>query len=171
MFADKKELRSLWITLGAMAIAVALIIWVGYDVARLAKTVQQERSTQAERAMTTTALATLRADAFRAGAYRSTLENMLPTKDNLIQFPREMIALGKQANVEVAATFGSETPSTEKNPGTIRFAMTVDGAYDAIDAFLGSVERSRYIVAWDTIDIVEQKGRFRAIIDGRVFSR
>lgn len=171
MFGDKKELRRLWITIGAVAALIALTAWVGYDLKRLALIVQHERQERAERGAATTALATLRSDALRAKQYRSTLENILPTKDDLIQFPREMAALGKQGGVDVVVTFGAETASTEKTLGTIRFAMTVDGSYDAVAAFMGVVERSRYIVAWDAVDITEQKGRYHATIDGRVFSR
>lgn len=171
MFADKKELRWLWITIGIVAAFIVLTIWVRYDISRLADAVRRGREGQAERAAAATALKTLQADALRAKPYRSTLENILPTKDNLIQFPREIVALGKQSGVDVAVTFGSETASTEKTPGSIRFAMAVDGTYDAIGVFLGAVERSRYIVAWDSIDVTDQKGRYRATIDGRVFSR
>ncbi len=171
MFADKKELRSVWITVSVVVALIVCIVFVGYDITRLANTVQQERKTQAEREAAARAIATLQDDALRAKQYRSTLENMLPTKDNLIQFPREVAALGKQYGTDVGVTFGSEIGSTEKAPGTIRFAMSVDGAYDAIVAFMGAVERSRYIVTWDTVDVAEQKGRYHATIDGRVFSR
>jgi Tfp pilus assembly protein PilO len=171
MFGDKKELRGFWVTIGAVVILVAITTWVGFDLYQLALTVQQERQERAERVAAAHALATLQSDALRAQAYRSTLENILPTKDTLIQFPKEIVALGKEGGEDVGVTFRTETASTEKTPGSIQFAMTVDGSYDEIAAFISRVERSRYIVAWDTIDVSEQKGRYRATIDGRVFSR
>ncbi len=171
MFEDKKELRGLLITAGVVVMLALLATWVGYDLRRLALEVQRARQEWQSRVAAGNALATLQSDAVRAQPYRSTLENILPTKDNLIQFPREMAALGKQGGADVGVTFGNEFASIEKTPGTIRFAMTIDGSYEAITAFMGGVERSRYIVAWDAVDISEQKGRYHATIDGRVFSR
>ena len=171
MFADKKELLHFWVTLGVVALLGLLTFLLGADMSRLANKIQQAREEHAGRVAAVSAFATLQSDAIRARPYSNALENILPTKDNLIEFPKEMKELGRRNGIDVAITFGAEAQSSGKSPGSIRFAMTADGSYDGIVAWMSAVEHSRYIVGWNSVDVVEQKGRYHASIDGRVFSR
>lgn len=150
----------------------ALTILLRFDIARRTAGIQELRSMLASRTQAVETLAVLRESAERARIYASVLGNILPTRDQLIGFPKEFELIAKKFDVRLSAAFGSETPATVTDPGMIEFTFSVRGAYQNIVAFISAAETSRYILSWNAFEFLKEKGdMYTATISGRVFTR
>ncbi len=163
------------IELGIVAIAVivltSLIFWLKSDIGARALRVRGQQEELASRAISLNSLSILKADAVKARAFSSLLENTLPLKDQLIHFPRDIEEIARRNGLEFGSSFGEERASTDATPGYIGFIFTIGGAYDKIVNFMREVERGRYIVQWGNVDFAERDGAYRGTISGKVFSR
>lgn len=155
-----------------LATLFALALLLRFDIARRAAAIQELRSTLASRARGVETLAALRRSAERARIYASVLGNILPTRDQLIGFPKEFELIAKKFDVRLSAAFGGETAATATEPGAIEFSFSVRGTYANIVAFITAAETSRYILSWSAFEFLKEKGDiYTATISGRVFTR
>lgn len=168
---EKSDILNWLLWAGALALLLGATAWLGYDMQTIVEGITKERRSILEEQRTIQSITTLKSGFDEAKGYVDILERLLPTKDALINFPKEMNELGRQQNIEATVSFGTETAGNESSPGSIQFLLNARGAYDAIANFLKAVEESRYLVAWDNIDISEHAGKYEAKINGKVFSR
>lgn len=171
LFASRSALYRTGIPLGVIVAAVALTAFLGRDISSRAGAIRDVEQELASRARAVETLAYLRADDERAKHYFTVLENILPTKDQLIAFPREFVTIAKKYNVTLATSFGSEGPATDTAPGFIEFVFTAEGSFQNILAFLKSAEAGRYIVKWTSFEFLRAANGYSATIAGVVFSR
>lgn len=154
------------------ALIVALSFTLLRDIERRAGNIQDFQRTIASRANAVGTLASLRADAERARIYSSVLENILPTKDQLISFPKEFELIASKQHIRLAASFGNERAGTDAEPGAIAFTFKAQGTFPNILAFLSAAESSRYILQWNTFEFLRGKNDdYTAVISGLVFAR
>jgi hypothetical protein len=159
------------ISFGGLAILSFLSFYfVGLIEARVAG-IQKIRQELSVRRSAIQSLAALRVDAERARSYSSLLENVLPPKDALVRFPRDMEDLAKRNNVEFGSAFGAEVSPTESFPGFINFTFTLGGTYSRLSEFLKAAESGKYILDWNLLDLTLREGAYRGTITGRVFYR
>lgn len=155
-----------------LAALLALAFLLRFDIARRVTAIEELRAGLASRAQAVETLAALRESAERARIYASVLGNILPTRDQLIGFPKEFELIAKKFDVRLSASFGSETAATVSEPGSIEFSFSVRGTYADIAAFLAAAETSRYIIAWSAFEFLKEKGEvYTATASGRVFTR
>lgn len=155
-----------------LAALLALTFLLRFDIARRVIAIEELRAGLASRARSVETLAALRESAERARMYTSVLGNILPTRDQLIGFPKEFELIAKKFDVRLAAAFGSETPASATEPGAIEFSFSVRGTYANIVVFLAAAEKSRYIIAWSAFEFLKEKGdMYTATAAGRVFTR
>ncbi len=151
---------------------IVLTVVLRADMARRVDAIAGLRQTIASRTETVQALASLRADAEQARIYSSVLGNILPSRDQLISFPKEFELIAKKYNVRLAAAFGAETVALGGEPGAIEFSFQMKGAYADIVAFLAAAESSRYILAWTSFEFLKDKvSDYNATVFGRVFTK
>lgn len=168
---SKRLIIELSIILSLVFLVGGLIIWLGGDLAGRATLLQEKKQQLALRSLSLQSLASLKTDAARARTFSSLLENILPLKDQLIHFPKDIEELARRAGVEFGSTFGEEKAAGETEAGHIAFIFSVGGSYDKIMNFMREVERGRYVVQWMAVDLSERSGVYRGTISGRVFSR
>lgn len=114
-------------------------------------------------------IASLKSDFESAKPYISVLENILPIRDKLISFPRDIIFIAQKNKVEAAVSFGAETLASKTEAGFIKFTMTVDGSYSDILKFLQEAEKGKYIIDWVDTDLAFGNKKYKGSISGRVF--
>lgn len=170
---DYKSRLVLNISLPAMTAVVILLLclWLSSDISRRALLIQEKKNNLASRAEKLESLAALKSDFLSAKPYFSILENILPTKDQLIKFPRVLSDLARENKINFGTTFGEETKSTETSPGSIAFSLSVAGSYDKIVNFIKTAESGSYILSWSSIDIRDGGDGSRGVISGKVFSQ
>jgi len=117
-------------------------------------------------------LADLKKDSKIAESYFGILNRALPKKEELYLFKQEVFRLGEISGLgRPGFTFGGETASTEDAPGKVRFAVTADGEYVKIFAFMKSLEKTSYFTNLTNFDIIQRNGKFNGQLGGEVFFR
>ncbi len=173
-FVNNKEfnmrlLISIGIMVAAFFVASMIMILLGYDIGRRALMIQDYNKELKARVDASLSLLSLKADFESAKPYFSVLENILPIRDSLISFPKDISFIAQKNKISVAVSFGSETASASNAPGFVRFSMVAEGSYDDILKFIAEVERGKYVIDWSDADFSFNKKNYTATISGRVF--
>ncbi len=153
------------------AVSGSLLLWMAGDIRSKAFAIREQKRQLTVRSLSLQSLADLKSDAERARTFSSLLENILPLKDQLINFPKDMEDIAGRYGVDFGSTFGEERAASGVEPGFIAFTFNIGGAYDRIVAFINEAERSRYIIEWMAFDLSERSGSYRGTVSGKVFSR
>lgn len=135
------------------------------------KKIGEQYSTLTARSNSLLSLATLRGEFIKANPYFSLLENILPPRDQLLSFSKELENIARKNNLEFNFTFGEEKVSSGNDPGQISFRAVVNGGYEGISEFLKGIESSRYFIDPSSVDLVKRGLVFSATINGKVFFR
>ena len=164
-------LVNLAVGLGGVIILAPLIIFIGFDISGRAEKIQEQKRELISRTRTVDFLARLKSDSEKAADYSSFLTNVLPARDQLIGFSKDLEALAKKNQVDSGFSFGAETASTETEPGATRFILTASPTYNNFVKLLKTVEASQYFVGFEAINL-ERKGKdYKSVSNGRVFYR
>ncbi len=175
-FATQKEFKmrlviNLGIVVGALFVASMIIVLLSYDIGRRALMIQGYTKELRARVDASLAISSLKTDFELAKPYFSVLENILPIRDSLISFPKDISFVAQKNKISAAVSFGSETASTVATPGFVNFSMVLEGSYDDILKFMAEVERGKYVIDWASVDFSFNKKNYTGTISGRVFSQ
>ena len=135
------------------------------------KKIGEQYNTLAARSNSLLSLATLRGEFTKANPYFSFLENILPPRDQLLSFSKELENIARKNNLEFSFSFGEEKLSSGKEPGQISFRLIINGSYENIYNFLSDIETSRYFIDPSSVDLVRKDSVFSATFNGKVFFR
>jgi hypothetical protein len=166
----KQLILNVSITAGAAIVLGALIVFLSFDIGQKAKEISALQSSLNFKLQAVSSLVILRQDYSKAQQYIPTLDTILPTRDQLVSFPRDMANEAKEASVNLNTSLGEEIPKTQTQLGSIAFVMTGQGKYDSFINFFKEAETGRYSVKFDSLDFTRQGEDFRALMKGKVFS-
>ncbi|MDO8467126.1 MAG: hypothetical protein Q7S83_03240 [bacterium] len=168
----KKQLWiQLGISLGLTILAVGVVQFLAWHVGKNSTNITELRNELALRTRATESLATLKNDADKAAPLTKKLDVVLPSKDKLINFGREMTDLAQKNGAELSFDFGGETSSTADTPGFIKFSLTGLATYANWSKFLKDVEKGQLYIKFNSVDMTRQSGgdNFNIIAEGQVF--
>ncbi len=167
----KKLLRHIGIAAGIIAILASFIMALNMDINRRVVAISDARSALALRSRTIELLTGTNTDLKKAEPLLASMQSLLPTKDLLINFPRELQKAAKNYLVDVGFSFGVERPPEKGQPGGIKFTMTVAGDYEGILDFLQFVETHRYLITLESVDVrrAAQTG-FSLLTSGEIYT-
>lgn len=169
----KRLILSIGLTLIIVAVFLGGIIFLRSDIRSRAEIINSLRQELNFRTNSLKSLATLKQDLEKTRPYIDLIETALSNKDALVNFPKDLSKLSKESNVELGFAFGNEIAATQNEPGATIFNLTLSGNYGNIINFLKSLEKSRYFISLETIDLAKtpQTQKFSALISGKVFSQ
>lgn len=172
-YFKNKLLVNIVITILIVAGLTALLVFIGRNINQKTDEISAIRRELSSRLNAIQSLANLRQQSAQAKANFSVLQTLLPTKDELVNVPKELNALAKARKVELGFAFGNEIAATDSEPGFTAFNMTLSSSYDNLVGFLKSLEKSRFFIAVDSLDVTRdpQSQRLSALISGKVFSQ
>ncbi len=167
----KQLLIELGVGFSALVLVIGVVQLTVWHVSRTSGEITRQRNELALRTRATESLATLKSDAEKAKPLQASLGNVLPPKDRLINFGKELTDLGKQNGLELSFDFGGETASTADTPGFIKFTLTGSATYTSWTSFLKDVEKSRLYVKINSADLTRKSGMdsFSVVAEGQVF--
>ncbi|MDD5431264.1 MAG: type 4a pilus biogenesis protein PilO [Candidatus Pacebacteria bacterium] len=157
--------------LGAILILIVVIFVVKGNINSNVKKINLDRTVINSQVESLKALADLRSEYEEASPNFSFLENILPSRDEILIFSKDMETLAKNDQLGFGFTFGSETKSTPVAPGSIAFRMAIQGPYSNLITFLKDVEKSRYLVDFVNFNLSKRGDSYDADISGLVFTR
>ena len=168
----KKQLGiQLGIGLGVLVLAVLITQLVVGDLAGNSTKIQNQKTELALRIQATDQLASLKSDFEKAQPLFQFLNSVLPPKDSLINFGQDLISLGRVDRLELNFSFGGETAASDQTPGFINFAISGTGAYGNFQKFLADLEKSRYFIKFNSLDLTRQQSgdNYGILAEGQVF--
>ena len=168
----KKQLGiQLAIAFGVVIGAIALTQTMAGSLAGSAAKILQQKSDLAFRIRATGQLASLKADSDQARPLFAVLNSTLPVKDDLINLGQELTRVAKNDGVDLGFSFGGETAAKGELPGFIRFSLIGNGSYESFQKLLQNIEKSRYYMKLNSVDLVRQAsgGNFSILAEGQVF--
>jgi Tfp pilus assembly protein PilO len=174
MFKDKifrkRFILSLSITIiGIFALGV-ILIFLGVKLSSLTNKIISEKSEIASGQRKLETLTLLTKDAERATRYINIIENTLPTRDNLIVFPREIKIMAESAGIRAGFDFGSET-SLSTIAASIGFQLSIEGSLEKILVFFKEMEKSRFLIKTNNIDLEKSGETLNGILIGQIYFR
>jgi hypothetical protein len=113
----------------------------------------------------------LKDNAEKARPHLPFLNAILPLRDELIDFRRDMKNIATRHQLDFTAEFGTESNGNESSPGSISFQATLQGPLKNLIEFLADVRQSKYFVGFAGFDIGGDKDRYAIKTNGRVFFR
>lgn len=149
----KQELtKKLFIAFLIIAVFLVGLFFLGWDINRRAQSIKEQRQELADRSAKLSLFAQLQNQAAQADSYLSILENILPNRDQLFDFPKELERLAKQAGLGFGFSFGSETPPGPAQPGRLKFTVTAQGSLFKIIDFIKNAEANRFLINFESFD-------------------
>ncbi len=102
------------------------------------------------------------------------MDLMLPTSDQLLDFPNWLDGLSRINNVSMNFAFqGNQTPAVAPSPGYISFSLSLGGKFQDIINFMNAMEISlpRYMINFQKINLNQVGADMQVTITGQLFFR
>lgn len=164
--ADKVKKRPtlvVLVSIGAVGVILVGLFLVGIDTKNVAEEVVKARAELKMGIDQLDKLAQLREESKLAQSRIGSLENLLPSRDELFSFPTRVETLAANQGLSARFTFGSE------GDGSIDYSLDVQGLYGEIVNFLDSIEKNMPFMNVAGTDIIIAGEEYRASISGKVF--
>jgi hypothetical protein len=166
----KRLMFIIGVPLGIILILTIILFLIGSDIVKRTDKIKEIRGELFFRAQINESLALLRKDSQEAKNYVFELNNILPSRDQLITFPRELALIARQNKVDLSSSLGQETSGDSGKLRQTDFTITSQGPFDSFVTFLKSLETARYLMSLKSLDFNRQDVNFKASISGKVFS-
>lgn len=168
----RRFIKQLIIASASVAFVAVIIILLNFDLNKRMSRIEARKAQALLQSQSILILSDLKKEAVLARADYELLENALPTRDKLIALPRELETLAKAHNIDLGFSFGSETPSSEGQPGSIRFTMSLGGGIDDLLDFMKAFEANAYFINLSSVDLAKkEESRFSLGTTGEIFTR
>lgn len=163
----KKQLFTIGVGIIIIVVLITALIFIGFDISKKAIKVSESKQDIYFRSNIIKSLSILRSDINKIQPYIYGLNNVLPTKDQLINFPRELSLIASQNKINLSFNFSGENSNDRLK--WIELTGTAEGDFINIINFLKSIENSNYSVKIDNIDFNEKDDVSKTIFNGKVF--
>jgi len=168
--------RDVWVGLGIMAasfvVAGIASWWFVNDIAHQADLIAKSRGLIQQREKLFEILAQFKKIGPEIDAYSSRLSRLLPTKDDLLDFPRQLDTMARVYGVSLNFTFQGET-KTPENLGALSFTIDARGSYGNIVKYIRALETEspQFLITLANVDLSQTTDGYRASSQGQVFFR
>jgi len=167
---QKRLLVFVGVPLGICLVLIVALFFMGSDITKRTNKIRQLRSDMLFNMQLTESLAVLRRDSQQVQKYAFEIQNILPSRDQLVTFPRTLSTIARQNKIELNSSLGQEISGGIGELRQTDFTMTGGGPLDNFINFLKSLEGARYLISLKSLDFTRQEDVFRVLITGKVFS-
>lgn len=159
------------ISLGIIFVFSAAIVFLAYDIVNRTNRITSLRGELSSRREGIQSLASLRQDFEKSKIYSANLQNVLPTRDQLLKFSPDLNTIATQNKINFSSSLGNEERGENTKVGETSFNITAQGSFENLINFLKDVSNSRYPLKFVSLDLVQdQKNEFKISLTGKVLS-
>jgi Tfp pilus assembly protein PilO len=159
----------------ALIILVAFLGGIVFFRASIKKTTEKIvnlRKALVEKTSAIGSLVNLRQQSVAAQGYLNFLYSIVPTKDQLIDLPRDFQSLASQEKLGLGFSFGGENAPAPPNLGSVSFKLSIRGSsFDQLFRFIQRLQNFKYLSSIDNLSIRKLDSELEMEITGRVFFR
>jgi len=172
--SKKYMVVSMGIIVGSFLVLGIAVTWLGNNVAERANTISGNRALIKQQAHILETFASLKKIETEVAVYKEKLHGLVPTKNQLIDFPRWVTTLEHLHGV--MGTFSFQGAGTDPAPGEIGsngFTISVTGRAENIVNFFEALEvkSPKFLSAIDSFDVAQSGSGYQVSSHGRVFFR
>lgn len=162
----------LGIAFGTVLVIGLAVFFLNAHINTQVTTIADLRRELAVRNRTIELLAGGNSDLARAEPLMKNLESVLPQKESLLAFSRDIKKYGAQFNLTVGFSFGIEKAGSDSEPGTVSFTLTAAGEYENLVEFLAFLEKHPYFIRFDGISLSYVKeGQYTMTTSGLIYTK
>ncbi|MEK7555539.1 MAG: type 4a pilus biogenesis protein PilO [Patescibacteria group bacterium] len=169
MSFKKKIILNIGVSLGIVLLLGAALFFLNSEIQNKVKQITEAKKGLNFRSQLSESITLLRNESEQVEPYLNDLENILITKDKLVNFSQDIKTIGQQNQINLNFSFGAETPKTKDEPGKIGLIITADGNLNNLISFLRGLENSKYFVKLNKLDLTKQGDKFKGILNGEIF--
>lgn len=151
------------------------LAWLSYGLSDQAQRIVDDRVQLDQRAALLGSLAALKDAAPAAANYEKAMELLMPTQDQLLDFPHTLDNLAKVDQVSLSFSFqGGQVAPQGANPGYVTFSLNAGGSADNLTNFLkdAEVRASKFLVAFNSFSLSRNgDGSYSVMAQGQLFFR
>ncbi len=173
---ENKFKKEIWlgvgIILGSIIIFLVASTLLSDQMAASSQNIAKARTAIAKRADLLANLANIKNTSDEADIYQKKINSLLPSQEQLLNFPQALGALATAHSVTFTFAFrGTPTLPTATVPGVAEFTMDSSGSLDQLKLFLNDIEvkGSRFLLSIDTFDLSQSASGYSLNIQGRSF--
>ena len=168
----KYSMRVLAIALFIILVLAGGIWYVRTDIKTRTNEISQMRFDIQSREMSVAALARLQSDAEKAKRYLPYVEQMRTTREQLLRFSTDIGFLARQAGFSGTPKFEEAGAPQVGDLLKTNFSLTLEGRGEIanLGTFFGLVEKSAYIVRFESISVSRTGTAISVFMEGYVIS-
>ncbi len=168
----KRLLIKLSIAAGLISVLSAGLVIFNSHLNKLVRQIDQEKAEITLRNRTIELIAGSNTDLKKADPLLARLQSIIPPKDQLIGFSRDISNYGKKFNVDVGFSFGTETAATATDSGSVNFTLSATGHFDDIISFLQFLEQLPYFIRFDGVTTSYQlNNQYNLTTTGAIYTK
>jgi len=107
----------------------------------------------------------------QAKDYLNILEQKIPTRDQMIELPKNLKPLADHLNLEMSFTFTGETSPSTTSFGFANFSLNVKGTGDSLNQFFQELTKSQPLIIFDNLNFDRLNEQEQILVHGRAFFR
>lgn len=172
MDPKRNAIRVLAVALAIVFVLAGGILYVKGDIEDRTEAISQMRLDVQTRETSIAALARLQSDAEKARRYLPQIERLRTTREQLLGFSTDIGFLARQAGFSGTPKFEEAAASPEGDLQKTHFSLVLDGRNELADlgTFFELVEKSAYIVRFESINASREDTGMSVAMDGYVIS-
>lgn len=155
------------------AISLFLIIGIFYltsDISKLSDQIYKLRKDINFGLQAADSLPVLRQDYEQTKIYLSEIGSILPNKNELLGFSKDLNTMAKQNQINLNLNIGQESPRNAKKPVEIDLSVAGQGTFENLLSFLKTVENSRYFIKFNNFDFQQDGQKSSLNLSGKIIS-
>jgi len=170
--------RYLWISFGlffvTIVVAVGAIYFLTGDIASRSSAISAARAIVAGQNNSLAAFAEIKQDSAEAAKYKTAMDKLLPTQNELINFPQWLQNVAATYNVTASFSFtASMVPAAPTVPGTIGFSLATEGKNADVISFLKNLESRApgFLLEFSSFNLIQSGEDTKVVTGGNIFFR
>lgn len=170
--------RYVWINFGmvfgVIAIGAAAISFFSGDIVSRSSAISADHALIVKQNNILVAFSQIKKDSAEATEYKTAMDKLLPTQNEIINFPQWLQNLAGTYNVTADFSFtANAVPAASSTPGTIGFSLIVDGEGGKVVSFLKDLESEApaFLLAFDSFTLTKNGANSRVVTGGKMFFR
>lgn len=168
----KKALNREFIIIGVCSFVLgSTVLILGYQIKANTDAIRQMRTSAVTKTVQLVTASRLERQYALALPYIPKLQDVLPKRDEMINFDRTLIALAKKQGVGFGFSFGGESPASPTSAGSVNFTITLQGSFADVTNYIDALQKLPYFIEFPGVDMSINGGQYSMRLDGRVFNR
>lgn len=171
----RKVAWSVSIILGSILLFIGASFWLTKNIEEQTGHIVRQRALLQRFSQVASILAEFKRAAPIAAAYEVRVKTLLPSQENLLDFPRWIDGLARARNVSLQFNFQGDQvlPRDDSTAGFLHFNANIIGQTENITGFIQDIEQRspRYLIAFEGFELARSGAEYQLNIQGRVFFR